>query len=190
MRHVDSLVGRSGRKSSGCQVGRDEPGNAYRDTGGMAQRFAVLSQRQAEVLQWVADGFPDGVWKDFSYKARRMRWRIADSSRWTVVHIRGGRRSQIAAVTAWNTGRISLSRVPSRARLLPAWRRWLQPHPSPMPGPSVAPASLLDGLETAGGTLTVPDRPAAVRAGLPEGDQRGDQRGTDSRWSRSTALRA
>ena len=34
----------------------------------MARRFARLSGRQLEVLRWAADGCPDGVWQDFSYK--------------------------------------------------------------------------------------------------------------------------
>ena len=34
----------------------------------MARRYQPLSARQVEILRWVADGCPDGVWKDFTYK--------------------------------------------------------------------------------------------------------------------------
>lgn len=34
----------------------------------MPRRIAPLSQRQVDVLRWVAEGCPDGVWRDFSYK--------------------------------------------------------------------------------------------------------------------------
>jgi hypothetical protein len=34
----------------------------------VVRRFALLSEQQVKVLRWVADGCPDGAWKDFSYK--------------------------------------------------------------------------------------------------------------------------
>ncbi|MCX6395661.1 MAG: hypothetical protein NTV23_04185 [Propionibacteriales bacterium] len=34
----------------------------------MARRFPPLTERQVEVLQWISDGCPDGVWADFTYK--------------------------------------------------------------------------------------------------------------------------
>ena len=34
----------------------------------MPNRNAPLSSRQREVLTWIRDGCPDGVWTDFTYK--------------------------------------------------------------------------------------------------------------------------
>ena len=34
----------------------------------MVRRYPLLSERHVEVLTWVADGCPDGVWGDFTYK--------------------------------------------------------------------------------------------------------------------------
>lgn len=42
----------------------------------MVRRYAPLSERQVEVLTWVADGCPERAWSDFSYK--RTTYALAD----------------------------------------------------------------------------------------------------------------
>ncbi|MGH3502040.1 MAG: hypothetical protein ACRDQA_14325 [Nocardioidaceae bacterium] len=34
----------------------------------MARNYPPLSPRQLDVLTWIGDGCPDGVWSDFTYK--------------------------------------------------------------------------------------------------------------------------
>jgi hypothetical protein len=127
----------------------------------MARRFGLLSERQMEVLRWVADGCPDGVWPDFSFK--RTAYELADRGlvvvdrrrrSWDVALTDGGRYylehkafSPTKDSSAGASSAAPTVRMPAKESLI------------------VTPESLLAELETSGGTLTLSDPAAAVRAG-------------------------
>lgn len=53
----------------------------------MVQRYGSLNERQLEVLKWIHDGCPDGVWTAFTYK--RTTYTPADRKLVTVDKRRG-----------------------------------------------------------------------------------------------------
>ena len=60
----------------------------------MVLRYGSLSERQLEVLMWIHDGCPGGVWTDFTYK--RTTYALAD---WKLVTVDKRRGSWSASIT-------------------------------------------------------------------------------------------
>jgi hypothetical protein len=129
----------------------------------VASRYGRLSQRQLEVLKWVADGSPDGVWTDFTYKTvayglagrhlvvvqrRRNSWRTTTITAQGTYYLQHGSYPQADA----SGGR----RSPGRDAPM------LAPERSG-PSASVSPQSLIDDLQ-ADGTMTLTDPTASTRA--------------------------
>ena len=130
----------------------------------VSRRFAPLSQRQVEVLRWVADGCPDGIWQDFRYKQTACA--LADRG---LVTVSRRRHSWQAAITIG--GRFYLEQGAYQPAKAPGSRptRSRPPQPaaaalSPARTPPVTAESMLAELQSADGVLTVPDPPGTVRA--------------------------
>jgi hypothetical protein len=120
--------------------------------------YLPLSDHQVKVLEWVADGCPDGVWEDFSYK--RTTYALADRGLVTVDRRRGS-----WSAHATDGGRYYLDHRRYRpdpdgqdAHPIVAGRRKERPVQPP-------PIDLIAKLQNGDGVLTVPDPPPDVRAG-------------------------
>ena len=130
----------------------------------MAGRSAPLSQRQVNVLRWVAEGCPDGVWPDFRYKVTV--YALADRGLVT-----GDPPPAFLAGGDHRPG----PPLPGSRNLPARGRSRLRPQ-SPEPPPGAAAASrgagaamvtaesLLAQLQSAGDTVAVPDPPGPLRA--------------------------
>ena len=134
------------------------------DTDLMARRFALLSDRQLQVLRWVGDGCPDGVWEDSGYK--HSAYALADRG---LVTVERNGHSWRAVIT--DDGRYYLEQGEYRtadargSRRAPAHSARASAAQSPSPQvPFVTAKSLLAELASGGGVLTVQDPPGTVRA--------------------------
>lgn len=65
----------------------------------MVNRAAPVNARQLEVLQWIADGCPDGVMKDYTYKTTAVA--LQGRRLVTVTRKRGGWRAQLTAAGSY-----------------------------------------------------------------------------------------
>lgn len=116
-----------------------------------------LNPRQVEVLQWIADGCPDRVWPDFTYKH-------------TAVALRGRRLAKVSKRGGWHAeitddGRFYLAHgqypgEPKPVTRTTVVRRATRPKPSP---PPEAPASAAQPFEPEG-----PDEPEPAPSSLAE----------------------
>ena len=104
----------------------------------MTKRNAPLSRRQHEVLGWIRDGCPDGVWTDFTYKTTS--YSLRDRGLVLVSKKNGVWRAEItpAGETYLNHGQLPVTRNADAATGKPSWvdRRSVEPStvPSPEPG--------------------------------------------------------
>jgi hypothetical protein len=128
----------------------------------VASRYGRLSQRQREVLQWVADGSPGGVWTDFTYKT--VAYGLAGRH---LVVVQRRRNSWQATITAHGMYYLQHGSYPGAdtpGRRMPpghdAAKQALERSGSPV---SVSPQSLIDGLQ-ADGTITLTNPTAPTRA--------------------------
>lgn len=140
----------------------------------MVGRHPPLSERQVDVLAWVADGCPDGVWGDFTFKRttyaladrglvtvdrRRLSWsaQLTDRGRYYLDHgTYPGERNQ-ADRPARPKEPTKRARPQSRgASPVRAWE--------PVGAFSVSPSDLVTELQAKEGALTVTDPAAGVRA--------------------------
>jgi hypothetical protein len=123
-------------------------------------RYGRLSQRQLEVLQWVASGSPDGVWTALTYKT--VAYGLAGRH---LVVVERRRNSWRASITAQGTyylqhGRYPPAGTPDRRR--PPSQDTAAPERIG-PSVSVSPRSLIDQLQ-ADGIVTLTDPTAFTRA--------------------------
>lgn len=139
----------------------------------MVRRYPPLSERQAEVLGWVSDGCPNGVWDDFTYK--RTTYALADRG---LVTVDRRRHSWSAALT--ERGRYYLAhstyppdpaqaaapadpQAPTKTARSKSDRRPAQAR-EPIGAFSVSPDDLVAALQAKDGVLTVADPTVGVRA--------------------------
>jgi hypothetical protein len=128
----------------------------------VASRYGRLSHRQLEVLQWVADGRPEGVWTDCTYKT--VAYGLAGRH---LVVVQRRRNSWHATITAQGTYYLQHGSYPpadaSGGRRPPGHdAAMLAPERLGMPV-SVSAQSLIDGLQ-ADGTITLTDPASPTRA--------------------------
>lgn len=138
----------------------------------MVRRFRPLSERQVKILDWVADGCPDGVWADTTHK--RTAYALADRG---LVTVDRRRHSWSAALT--ESGRYYLEHGNYRPEPIgqgpdhrpPGKERGSGRDRSVGRGRqvrstfSVSPTDLVAELQSSEGVLTVPDPALEVRAG-------------------------
>lgn len=136
-------------------MGRDE--GRRQPIGGPGRRYAPLSERQVDILQWVADGCPDRVWPDFTHKST-VAMTLAGRG---LVTVRGHGRAWRATVT--DDGRYYLEHGVYRGQPPPKPRSSERSPEKPV-RPVVTPESLLAEIEAAGGNLEIPDPSPAVRS--------------------------
>jgi len=127
------------------------------------RRYGPLNERQVEVLRWVADGSPGGVWEDFSYK--RTAYALAERGLVVVE-----RRRSFWHATVTDDGRYYLEHGTYRSEKARDPGRRARATPSkPVAGSSSAAArtidaaSLLAEVEAAGGVIRIPVPEASVR---------------------------
>jgi hypothetical protein len=128
----------------------------------VASRYGRLSQRQLEVLQWVANGSPDGVWTDFTYKT--VAYGLA---RRHLVVVERRPSSWRATITAQGTYYLQHGSYPladTADQRTPLGQDTAKPAPARTGPPvSISPQSLIDDLQ-ADGTITLTDPTAPTRA--------------------------
>lgn len=129
----------------------------------MPRRHAPLSQRQVDVLRWVADGCPDGVWRDFSYK--QTAYALAGRD---LIQVQRRRDAWRASVTEHGRYYLEHGTYAPAGNASPDPREAQPPRrlsgAVPLgPAPDVTPESLLADLASNEGTVTVPDPPGVSR---------------------------
>lgn len=128
----------------------------------MARRFAPLTQHQVEVLRWINDGCPAGVWDDFRYK--HTAYALANRKLVTV-----DRRRHSWTATCTEAGHYYLEHGAYREDANPSLPSRRRPSGAPKTSPAepadeISSQDLLDELQTQGGSLTVVDPSASIRA--------------------------
>lgn len=141
----------------------------------MVRRYPPLSERQDKVLSWVADGCPDGVWSDYSYK--HTAYALAARELVTVDRRRGSwsaemtdqGRHYLAHGTYPPSPAGSGTAAPERKSPSPSPRRNAAPSPAERSdttdkSPTITPQTLIADLRANGGVLSIPDPDVGVRA--------------------------
>lgn len=126
----------------------------------MARRFAPLSDRQQAVLQWVAQGCPDGVWHDYTYK--HVAYGLAGRGLATVSRRRNAWTASLTDEGQYYVDHGHFRQTQSKTRT--AGQEKPTPERSSEHMLLVTPESLLADLQAGGGIVTIPDPATRVRA--------------------------
>lgn len=139
----------------------------------MVRRYPPLSERQLKVLAWVADGCPDGVWEDFTYK--HTTYALADRGLVTVDRRRHHWSTQLTDQGRYYLGHgtfppepveAETPRIPEKPTARARWQSKVETSVPRRPanGFAVSPTDLVAELQAKDGTLTITDPAAGVRA--------------------------